>query len=247
LYRLKKDANLCANMAGLPNLRLRITVPFFNLHAKSPIFGQKALYTYFFRCYTLPANMIKANKIRQLLALFVVLTSFSITAAIIVKLYRGREKAESLRKLPRNIDISLQKIHFTETRNGMKKWDLVADKAEYDKKGEVTHLTGVHLVVAGDHSTGDITLTSPLADFYNISKDVKLVGKVEAKSASGMEFTSENATYLAARSMIVTNGWVKFTDGTLSLDGVGMEFVPASKNVRIFSKVTANIMPKAVK
>lgn len=191
--------------------------------------------------------MIKANNIRQLLALFVVVTSLSITAVIVVKLYRARGKAELLRKLPRNIDVSLQKIHFTETRNGMKKWDLVADKAEYEKKGEVTHLTGVHLVVAGDRNTGDITLTGPLADFYNNSRDVRMEGKVVAKSVSGMEFTSDNATYFAARSMITTPGPVRFTDGTLILEGVGMEFVPATKNVRILSKVTANIMPRAGK
>lgn len=234
-------------MARFPNLTLRFTLPFFNLHAKSLISRQKALYTSFFRCYTLPANMIKANKIRQLLALFVVVTSLSITAVIVVKLYQGRGKAKLLRQLPRNIDISLQKIHLTETRDGMKKWDLVADKAEYEKKGEVTHLTNVRLVVAGNRPTGDITLTSPLADFYNISKDVRMEGKVVATSVSGMEFTSDNATYFAGRSMIVSTGRVTFTDGTLNLDGVGMEFMPASKNVRILQKVTAIVMPRAGK
>jgi LPS export ABC transporter protein LptC len=221
---------------------------FFNLHAKSAISRQKALYTYFFRCYTLPRIMIKSNKIRQLLALFVVATSLSIVAVIVVKLYRGRMTAELLRKLPRNIEVSLQKIHFTETRDGMKKWDLIADKADYDKKGEVTHLTGVRLVVAGGHATGDITLTAPLADYHNASKDVRMDGKVVAKSVSGMEFTADdNATYVAARSLIMTSGHVSFTDGKLKLEGVGMEFMPQTKNVRILSKVTANIIPGAGK
>jgi len=187
--------------------------------------------------------MIKSNKIRQLLALFVVATSLSIVAVIVVKIYRGRMTAELLRKLPKNIEISLQKIHFTETRDGMKKWDLVADKADYDRKGEVTHLTGVRLVVTGDHTTGDITLTAPQADFHNVSKDVIMNGKVMAKSTSGMEFTATNATYVAARSMITTSGPVSFTNGKLKLEGVGMEFMPKTKNFRILSRVTANIMP----
>ena len=220
---------------------------FFNLHAKSTISRQKALYTYFFRCYTSPWIMIKSNKIRQLLALFVVAASLSIVTVIVVKLYRGRVTAELLRKLPRNIEVSLQKIHFTETRDGMKKWDLVADKAEYDKKGEVTHLAGVRLVVAGGNPTGDITLTAPLADFHNVSKDVRMDGNVVAKSASGMEFTATNATYVAARSLIMTSGRVSITDGKLKLEGVGMEFMPKTKNVRILNKVTANIMPGAGK
>ena len=230
-------------MDRFSNLTLRFTMSFFNLHAKSAIPRQKALYTHFFRCYTLPWIMIKSNKIRQLLALFVIATSLSIVAVIAVKLYRGRGTAELLRKLPQNIEVSLQKIHFTETRDGMKKWDLVADKAEYDKKGEVTHLTGVRLVVAGEHATGDITLTAPRADYHNVSKDVTMDGNIVAKSASGMEFTASNATYIAARSMIVSSDRVSFTDGKLKLEGVGMEFMPQTKNVRILNKVTANIMP----
>ena len=191
--------------------------------------------------------MIKSNKIRQLLALFVVAASLSIVAAIVVKLYRARMTAELLRKLPQNIEVSLQKIHFTETRDGKKKWDLVADKADYDKKGEVTHLTGVRLVVAGGNAMGDITLTAPLADFHNVSKDVKMDGNVVAKSVSGMEFTATDARYIAARALIMTSGRVSFTDGKLKLEGVGMEFMPQTKNVRILSKVTASIMPGAGK
>jgi LPS export ABC transporter protein LptC len=187
--------------------------------------------------------MIKSNKIRQLLALFIVVTSLSIVAVIVVKIYRGRMTAELLRKLPKNIEVSLRKIHFTETRDGMKKWDLVADKADYDKKGEVTHLTGVRLVIAGGNATGDITLIAPQADFHNLSKDVRMDGNVSAKSASGMEFTATNATYVAARSLIISSGRVSFTDGKLKLEGVGMEFMPKTKNVRILNKVTANIIP----
>jgi LPS export ABC transporter protein LptC len=187
--------------------------------------------------------MIKSNKIRQLLALFVVATSLSIVVAVVVKLYRARGTAELLRKLPQNIEVSLQKIHFTETRDGMKKWDLVADKADYDKKGEVTHLTGVRLVVAGENAMGDITLTAPRADFHNATKDVRMDGNVVAKTASGMEFTATDAAYIAARSLIMTSGRVSFTDGKLKLEGVGMEFMPKTKNVRILNRVTAKIMP----
>jgi LPS export ABC transporter protein LptC len=191
--------------------------------------------------------MTKSNKIKQLLALFVVVASLSLTAAIALKVYWGKGKVGLLRKLPQNIDVSLQKIHFTETGDEKKKWDLVADKADFDKKGEVTHLTNVRLVVAGDNSMGDITLTAHRADYHNITKDVTLNGEVVAKSASGMEFTTSSAAYIAARSAITTSCPVRFTNGRLTLEGVGMEFLTETKNLRLLSKVTANIMPGAGK
>jgi LPS export ABC transporter protein LptC len=186
--------------------------------------------------------MIKTNKIRQLLALFVVLASISLAAVIVLKVYRSKGQAELLRKLPQNIDVSLQKVHFTETRNGIKKWDLVADKADYDKSREVTHLTGIRLVVAGDRATGDVTVTAERAEYYNTVKDIGLVGRVEAKSASGMEFTADSMTYVAARSLLRTPGRVRFSDGTITVEGVGMEFTPATKNVRILKDVTARTL-----
>jgi len=191
--------------------------------------------------------MTKSNKIRQLLALFVILASLSLVTIIVIKIYKGRVTKQLLRKLPKNIDVSLKKIHFTETREGIKKWDLVADKAEFNKKMEVTHLTGVHLTIAAGGKMGDITLTAPRADYHNITRDVRLDGKVIAKSSSGMEFTLENAEYIAARSVIVSSGRVRFTDGKLTMEGVGMEFKPETKNFRILTGVTANIVPGAGK
>jgi LPS export ABC transporter protein LptC len=191
--------------------------------------------------------MTKSNKIRRLLALFVILASLSLVTFIALKIYRGRVTKELLRKLPQNIDISLKKIHFTETRDGIKKWDLVADRAEYDKSKEVTHLTGIRLVLATGGKMGDISLTAPRADYHNITRDVKMVGKVNAKSSSGMEFTTEGAEYIAARGVIVSSGRVRFSDGKLTMEGVGMEFKPETKNFRILNGVTASIVPGAGK
>jgi LPS export ABC transporter protein LptC len=191
--------------------------------------------------------MTKSNKIRQLLALFVILASLSLVSAIVLKIYRGRVTKELLRNLPKNIDVSLKKIHFTETRDGVKKWDLLADKADYNKGKEVTNLTGVRLVVAAGGKIGDITLTAPRAEYHNITRDVRMDGKVIAKSSSGMEFTTEDAEYIAARGVIVSSGRVTFTDGKLTMEGVGMEFKPETKNIRILNGVTANIEPGAGK
>jgi LPS export ABC transporter protein LptC len=191
--------------------------------------------------------MIKSSKIRQLLALFVILASVSIVVVIVLKIQRARDAKELLRQLPKNIDVSLKKIHLTENKDGVKKWDLVAEKADYDKGKEITHLTGVRLIVAGNQATGDITITAPQADYHNVTRDVTMVGDVVATSTTGMEFTSNGAIYDAERDVIVSSGKVRFTDGRLTLEGVGMEFKPDTKNFRIMNGVSASIIPGAVK
>ena len=192
--------------------------------------------------------MIKFNKIRQLLALFIIAASISLVAVIALKIYRGRLTKEMLRKLPRNIDLSLKQVHLTETREGGKKWDLVAEKADYDKVEGITHLRGnVRLVIAGGRSTGDITITGAHADYHNASKNVTMDCDVVATSESGMEITADSAEYIAERDVIVSSGRVRFTDGKLTLVGTGMELKLQTKDFRIMSDVTANILPRGAK
>ncbi|MRR07622.1 MAG: LPS export ABC transporter periplasmic protein LptC, partial [Deltaproteobacteria bacterium] len=160
-----------------------------------------------------------------------------------VKLGVGDRKKEGLPALPRNVEISLSKIHYTETKNGIKQWDLFADKGEYDKARDVTRLAGVRLVLHERGKGGDITLVSDQADYFNASKDVSLAGNVVAKSESGMEFTTGRASYQSNRSLVVTDDRVRFTDGGMSVTGVGMELSVKTRQVRIMRDVTATVAP----
>ncbi len=192
--------------------------------------------------------MEKLNKIRQLrllLAFVIVVASISLAVSISLKVFREKGPVEALPQLAKNVDISLGKIHYTETKQGVKQWDLVADKVEYDKEGEKARLAGIQLVVAGNRQTGDITITADKGEFSNKTKDVELMGNVVARSASGMEFTTSQAAYRAARSMIESPARVRFTDGKLTLEGVGMELMTATRNIRILRDVTADIRPEA--
>ena len=189
--------------------------------------------------------MLNPNKIRQLLALLITLAGVSLVAVISLKVYREKPMTGFLPRLPGNIEVSLQKIHYTETRHGIKKWDILADKAEYDKDHEVTHLTGIKLILAGNRSTGDITLVSDRADYYNKTKDVHLKGHVTAESASGMRFLTDEATYLAAQGVILAPGRVKFSDRMLSVEGVGMEYMSSAKKMKLSRDVAATVSPEA--
>jgi LPS export ABC transporter protein LptC len=190
--------------------------------------------------------MVNQAKIRQLLALVIIAAVLALAAAIALKAYRGMRSRSMLPTLPKNIEVSLQKIHYTETKGGGKKWDLLADKAEYDRVGEIAHLTGIRLEFASTGKTGDIVLTSQRADYHTRTRNVELVGDVVAKSASGMEFVTERISYIAARSMLKTDDRVKFTDAGLAVAGVGMEFMVDTKQLKILRQVEASYIPGKV-
>jgi LPS export ABC transporter protein LptC len=191
--------------------------------------------------------MINQRKIRQLLALVIIVAVLALAAAIALKAFRGMRVGPVLPRLPKNIDVSLQKIHYTETKGGVKKWDLLADKAEYDKAGEIVRLTGIRLEVAQTGKAGGVVLTSERADYHSRTRDVDLIGNVVAKSESGMQFTTGRIAYIAARSMLKTADRVKFSDVGLVVEGIGMEFMVDTKQIRIMQQVAANYTPGTVK
>jgi LPS export ABC transporter protein LptC len=187
--------------------------------------------------------MLTPGKIRQILALVIIAATLALAGAIALKAYRGMRLGPTLPSLPKNIDVSLQKIHYTETKAGKKKWDLVADKAEYDKVNELIRLDVVHLEVAGAANAREYVLTADRGIYHTASKNVDLFGNVVAKSASGMVFTTGQATYTAARSMVHTADRVRFSNESLTVEGQGMELMTESKKVKVLQDVTATYIP----
>lgn len=191
--------------------------------------------------------MVNPSKIRQLLALVIVFASLALAAAIALKTFRGMRSGPILPGLPKNIDVALQKIHYTETKNGKKKWDLLADRAEFDKTRDVIRLSRVRLDVALSGKPESIVLTAAEADYHTGTKNVELIGGVVARSSSGMEFTTERVDFDSSRSLLHTADRVKFSDGNLKVEGVGMDLMVDTRILKINTQVTASYGGGALK
>ena len=184
--------------------------------------------------------MIKHNRIKQFLALAIILAVLALSAMIALKAYRGMHTGSLLSKLPKNIDVSLKQIHYSEEKDGKKKWDLLADKAEYDKGGELVHLSLIHLTIPPDGDAGEAVVTSDRADYNTKTRDVELIGNVVAKGASDMEFTTGRISFDNAKGVLRTTDRVKFTKGNLTVDGVGLELVLDRKKAKVLKQVEAS-------
>lgn len=185
--------------------------------------------------------MLRPKKIRLVLALAIVLAGVSLIVAIIVNVDQGIPPADKPESLPGNVEMALQKAHYSEVKDGVTKWDLFADQALYDKKKETFHLQRVRLVLAAEKKVGNIILTADQAEYHSQTKNVELSHNVVAKSDSGLHFTAETAAYIADRALIKTNSPVRFTDGKIEITGIGMEFMTATRDLKIMKDVIAEI------
>lgn len=188
--------------------------------------------------------MHKLNNIRRFLVIVASVAALGVVGTIVYRMHQERVPSRKVPKLPLKVDVSLQRVHFTETKQGVKRWDLSANRAEYNRESDSTALLGVRLVVAGSSSTGDLQVTADRADYRNSTRDVVLSGNVLGRSASGIEFSTPRVTYVAARSQLETDQPVRFRDGGLQLAGTGMEFQTQTRRVKLMKDVSAVYRPQ---
>jgi LPS export ABC transporter protein LptC len=183
--------------------------------------------------------MRNLNKIRRVLAVIVFLVTAYITVKIVNYYHNLKPPADKLVDLPKNIDLSLQKVHYTNTKDGTLQYDLVAERVESDNDLGMIRLTTVQMTLNGNGKSGKYLLKADTADYHRKTGDIKLVGNVVAANESGMKFTTGHVEYFAARSLITTNDRVKVSDGNFTLDGTGMEIRVDTKQVHVLRDITA--------
>jgi LPS export ABC transporter protein LptC len=191
--------------------------------------------------------MVSPRNIRFALALLVTAAIVGIVAAISLKGFRATSPEPVSQQLPQNIDVALHNARFTEMREGTTVWELVAERAEYDKTGDVAYLSNIHMVYAKSRSNGSITLTASKGEYSNTSKNIRLRGKVHVVTESGMVFDTETLDYLAASSLFRTADRVDFHHERLSLAAIGMELDAKTETSRFFKSIDAvveNVQPR---
>lgn len=183
--------------------------------------------------------MISFGNIRFVLAILVTTTIIGIVVAISMKGSKQVSPPPVLQQLPQNIDVALHNARFTEIRDGKTVWELVADRAQYDKNGDVAYLSGIHMKFAKTRSSGAITVTAARGEYQSKTNNVKLRGAVQMVTESGISATSESMDYLAPLSRFRTADAVTFRHQRLALSAHGMEMDVADQKARFFGPIDA--------
>ena len=167
--------------------------------------------------------MVSPRNIRLILAILVMTATIGIVVAIFLKGSKPAPPEPVPQQLPRNIDVALHNARFTEMHDGTIVWVLLAERAEYDKRGEITYLAGIRMDFIKQHSSGTISLTAAKGEYSSKSKNVKLRGKVHVVTESGASFDSESLDYQASNDCFISTDPVMFRHQRISLTAQGIE------------------------
>ncbi len=187
--------------------------------------------------------MVLPVYIRPLLALLVMAAIVGIAVVVLRNSPQGSTPVMSVnQQLPNNIDVALKKAHFSEIQDGLVVWELVAERVDYDKSGNVAYLSDIRMEFQHTRSQGAVTVTADKGEYSSLSKTVRLNGHVHVVTEDGASFETSSIIYKGVNAQFSTADPVIFRQQRLQLTAVGMDLGVKNQRAHFISSVEATII-----
>ena len=159
--------------------------------------------------------------VRRVLATAIVVAVILLSLAIWRHMQRLPVQ-EVLEALPQDIDLALDDLHYTETQDGIKRWTLSSDRAEYLRGSNLIQLTPVSLVFYDAGSFGDLILTADHGQLQEDTRQVDVHGNVIVTATDGEQLTTESLRYSEQNRELTTSAPIHLRTPRMELTGVGL-------------------------
>ena len=187
--------------------------------------------------------MVSPVYIRPLLALLVIAAIVGIAAVVLRNDSKGSAPVKTTnQQLSHNIDIALKKALFSEIKDGVVVWDLVAERVDYDKGGDTAYLSNIRMDFKKTVSRGAVTVTADSGVYFSAAKNVKLKGNVHIVNDEGADFKTATLDYNGTASKFSTTDSVIFRQERLQLTAIGMDLGVDNQQAHFHSLVNSSII-----
>lgn len=191
--------------------------------------------------------MVSPVYIRPLLALLVLAAIVGLAAVVFRNgSHESAPVPSATPQLPKNIDVALKNARFSEIQDGVLVWDLVAERVDYDKTGEIAYLSNIRMEFQKTSSQGAMTVTADKGEYFSTKKNVSLTGNVRLVTEEGASFNTASINYNGASSLFTTRSPVVFRQERLQLNAVGMDMNVKTQKAIFKSSVSSSIVMNQV-
>ncbi len=164
-----------------------------------------------------------------------------ILALLAAVFFVGLEKKPGkalLQKMAEKVDLQARDVRYTQVGSEGMKWEITADSASYQKKGEVAIFDKIRArVVMKDGRV--FVLSGDKGRLDTVSKDIKIDGHVVVVSEKGDRFLTDSLSYRDDLKRIETDRPVVLENPGVRISGVGMVFNLKDEKLAILSSVRA--------
>ena len=191
-------------------------------------------------CYSHAMQMPSSRRIKQILAIAILVPSVALVLIVALRHQRATPPVSVTPSTSPDVDLAMTQLRFSEMNDDAKLWELVAQRADYDKESGLVHLNGVRLETF-EGRTGGVVITSRTGHYHEANRLVRMEGAVHAVTRRGMILDTDILEYRPANGMLLTDRDVTVVDGRLRLKARGMEASLKHEEVRFLRQVHAVI------
>jgi len=145
-----------------------------------------------------------------------------------------------LKPLPKDVDVSLSRIRYTQTRDGIPRWALEADTAELSLDAGETRIKDLKMTFSPGRSSHPVVLTARNGVVNTSAGEVEARGDVEVQ---GKEYrvSTEQLRYRESDGTISADGLVKISIGPCTITGKGLLLSLENRSMELISNVHAKL------
>jgi LPS export ABC transporter protein LptC len=184
--------------------------------------------------------MTRRLSARNLLALVILILAGALVVTV-ARNFHGADPAAVVESLPPNVDLSMKRIHYTETREGIRRWTLTADSADQSMGQGVARVKNIRMTFFDEKGVEKATLTARSGEMNTTTHEVETRGDVVIKSSGGVAFYTEHLRYQEAERLISGTDPVRLVLPAMEITGKGFRFRLQDDTFRILSGVHARV------
>ena len=183
-------------------------------------------------------------KLRRLLALLIVLAVVALGVTVWLEV-RQQSPEELLSALPKQVDLSLDQLHYTQNEDGQRSWTLDADKAEYLREQSQAVLEKVRLQFYKTGDGGAIQLEAEHGLLHQDTRQVDVWGQVVVRTERGEQLFTERLHYDDQNRQLTTEEPIRMVAKQMELTGTGLQVDIDSGRVEVKSDVWMLLLPSS--
>jgi LPS export ABC transporter protein LptC len=183
------------------------------------------------------------RKIRISLAVFIVLSVLALAVSVFVH-YQTRNSFKVTFNEDKKLEVRIEKVRYSGTKDGRVEWELVADSAQR-ARGE--SITAFHKVTVTFYAKGGepYTLTAREALYDEAKGIIDAVGDVKVESKEGFVLKAGTLRYDLKKRVITSDEEVDITSRMMNVKGRGFFSDIESGGFKILKNVRAVVKERA--
>jgi LPS export ABC transporter protein LptC len=150
------------------------------------------------------------------------------------------EKIEGGEELTTSADLKLDRVRYTETREGVMEWELEAISAQYFKEENTVLFDKVKATFFGK-SGETYVLVGDKGKFNTQTKAIEVFNGVTLSSSDGYQMRTRSLKYQAEKKELSTSDAVKITGPQLRVEGIGLIVEVDRQQMKVLRQVTTTL------